>query len=774
MRKFTLAIVLLLGYPLPGWAAGPGSLTTLQGIHLLTNADASKRPPVAFEATVTYSRKFEKTLFVEDQDAAIYVNATTDLNLVPGDRILIRGQAQESFRPIVVSSDITLLHHGSPPPPVEATFEEMIRTQRDCMYVKVRGVVRSAVMGLTSGHRITRLQLLMDGGYVGVSMDNSDPSKLDGLLDSTVEITGVASGDFDGKTQQVGILIHSTSIDNLQQLAPAPADPWRIPVTPMDQVLNAFKFQDLSSRVRVTGSLTYYYPTSMAILESGDRSIRVLTPEVTPLRVGDQAEAIGIPFVDNGFLTLKMGNIRTTGASAPVEPVLVSWDQVASGKHSFDLISIEGTVVSQVREHAQDVYVIAVPGDHLFSALVRHPFIYDWGAPRPPLPPMPKIQAGSTVRVTGVAQLDNGNPYNGAVAFQILMRSFDDFTVVAPPTPMNVQNLTILVGLLVAVVVAIGLRGWVVERRMRRQSATAAYAERRRGKILEDINGTKPLTEILEKITELVSFKLGGSPSWCHVADGPKLGNCPPSTGGMRVVAQDIAARTGPPLGTLYAAFDLNAKPDPDELETLSMAASLSALAIETRRLYSDLLRRSEYDLLTNVHNRFSLEKQIDMQIDRAEMTAGTFGLVYIDLDHFKSINDRYGHKVGDEYLQQVTLRMKRQLRAVDVLARIGGDEFVALVPDARCRADVEEIANRIERCFEELFHIEANPIRGAASTGIALCPEDGNTKDALLNAADARMYGAKHAKGGRSDRNAPAAHETASEAVLGLERAGL
>jgi diguanylate cyclase (GGDEF)-like protein len=751
MRKSTLSIVLLLGCPLLGWAADPGPLPSLQAIHLLTNAEASKRPSVAFEATVTYFRKYEKTLFVQDRNAAIYVYGTTDLNLVPGDRVLIRGTAQDSFRPIVVSSDITLLHPGSPPPPVEATFEDLIQTRRDCMFVKVHGVVRSAVMGLTSGHQITRLQLLMDGGYARVSIDSNDASKLDGLLDSTVEITGISSGEFDGKMQQVAILIHTTSLNNLKQLAPAPADPWKIPETPMDQVLGSFKMQDLSSRVRVTGTLTYYYPTSMAILQSGDRSIRVLTPEVTPLRVGDRAEAIGIPIVDHDFLTLKMGDIRTEGAAPPIEPVLLNWDEIASGKHAFDLISIDGTVVSQVREHSQDEYVISVPGGHLFSALMRHPFVYDWGVPRPALPPMPQIPAGSKVRVTGVAQLDDGNPYNGAVAFGILMRSFDDVTVVAPPTPLSVRNLTILVGILVLVVVGIGLRGWVVERRMRRQTAAVAYAERRRGKILEDINGTRPLTEILEKITELVSFMLGGAPSWCQMADGPRLGNYPPSTNGMRVETQEIAARTGHPLGTLCACFDANANPNADELETLSMAGSLSALAIETRRLYSDLLRRSEFDLLTNVHNRFSLERQIDQEIDNA-------GMVYIDLDHFKSINDRYGHKVGDQYLQEVTLRMKRQLRAVDVLARIGGDEFVALVPDARSRADVEEIAERIERCFEELFHIDANAIRGAASTGIALCPDDGNTKDALLNAADARMYAAKHGKGSRADKNVPAA----------------
>lgn len=746
MKKLTIAFVLLLGGRLTGWAAEPGVLTSLQAIHLLTNAEASKGPPVAFEATVTYFRSYEKTLFVQDNGAAIYIAATTDLNLVPGDRVLIRGRAQDSFRPVVVSSDITLLSHGSLPQPVPVTFEEMIQTKRDCQFVSMRGVVRSAVLRLTSGRPVTKLELLTDGGYVGVTLDSGDASKLNGLLDSTVEVTGVGSGLFDGKMQQVGILIHAQSFDNLKQLSPATTEPWKIPITPMDEVLDTFKVQELSSRVRVAGTLTYYFPTAMAILQSGNRSIRVLTPQITPLRVGDRAEAIGIPFVDQGFLTLRLGDIRNAGAAAPVKPVLLTWDEVASGKHAFDLISIEGTILTQVREHAQDVYTISVPGNHVFSASVRHPYVYEWGMNQP-APPMPRIPVGSRVMVTGVAQLDDGNPYNGAVAFGLLLRSFDDVTVIAQPTMLNVRNLMILVGILVAIVVAIGLRGWSVERSMRRQTAAIAYTERRRGKILEDINGTRSLTEILEKISELVSFKLGGAPSWCQLADAQKLGNCPPSTDGMRVESLDIAARTGPVLGTLYAAFDARGKQATDELETLSMAGNLCALAIETRRLYSDLLRRSEFDLLTGVHNRFSLEKHIDREIDRAGMTVGTFGLVYIDLDCFKSVNDNYGHKAGDAYLQEVTVRMKRQLRAVDVLARIGGDEFVALVPDARSHADVRDIAQRIERCFDEVFYIEGRIIRGSTSTGVALYPQDGTIKDALLNAADAQMYAAKHAK---------------------------
>src|SRR5208337_962171 len=105
-----------------------------------------------------------------------------------------------------------------------------------------------------------------------------------------------------------------------------------------------------------------------------------------------------------------------------------------------------------------------------------------------------------------------------------------------------------------------------------------------------------------------------------------------------------------------------------------------AALAIETRRLYTDLRRRSEFDLLTDIPNRFALEKLMDGRIEEARQTSSILGLIYIDLDRFKQINDQYGHHVGDIFLQEVANRMKRQLRGADMLARLGGDEFAALV----------------------------------------------------------------------------------------------
>ena len=151
--------------------------------------------------------------------------------------------------------------------------------------------------------------------------------------------------------------------------------------------------------------------------------------------------------------------------------------------------------------------------------------------------------------------------------------------------------------------------------------------------------------------------------------------------------------------------------------------------------------------MLTDIQNRFSFDKRLEAQVEKARLSSGVFGLIYVDLDEFKQVNDEYGHQVGDLYLQQIVLRMKHQVRSVDLLARIGGDEFTVLVPEVRNRADVEEIALRIERSFDEPVAVAGHILHASASVGIALYPEDALTKHGLLNVADSAMYKAKNIK---------------------------
>jgi diguanylate cyclase (GGDEF)-like protein len=272
-----------------------------------------------------------------------------------------------------------------------------------------------------------------------------------------------------------------------------------------------------------------------------------------------------------------------------------------------------------------------------------------------------------------------------------------------------------------------------------------ALLEQKRSRILEDINGSKQLSNILEMIADMVSLKLDCAPCWCELADGAKVGNCPPEPNSLRITKTNIAARSGPPLGALLAALAPETQATTRETEALGNGARLATLAIETRRLYSDLRRRSEFDLLTDIYNRFSLHKRLDVLIEEARQSGSIFGLIYIDLDKFKPINDTYGHRVGDLFLQEVARRMSCKLLGGDMMARLGGDEFAALVSLHNGRFDLDKIVARLEHCFADPFIVEEHVLEGSASIGVAVYPEDGTTKDNLLNAADAAMYAAKN-----------------------------
>lgn len=750
-----IAVGLLWGSAAAASEAPPGPITSLRDLHALSNADASKSLPVAFEASVTYFRPGNVDLFVQDGDFAIYVETKQNANLHTGDRVLVRGQTRASFRPEVLSESVTFLRHGAAPQPVEANFRQLIRAELDCRRVTVRAVVRSANIISDVGLKNIYLQLLMDGGNIDAEVGEGDASALENLLDSEVEITGAVAGRFDSKNQMTGILLETPSLSDLKILRRASTVPAALPVTPMDEILKTYDIQDRGQRIHVRGTITYYQPGSAIVLQSGDKALKVSTLFEEPLRVGDLADATGFPDVNNGFLTLTRGEIHDNHVPLSIAPLSVTSKELVSGAHAFDLVSVEGQVMMAIREAEQDEYVLFSDG-HLFSAIYRHP---EHGLDLQ-VPAMKQVPLGSRVRMTGICMLDNGDKYQGPVAFSVLLRSADDVTVVAMPSLLNVRNLVRLVGLLLLVVLGVGTRGWLIERRMRRHTAALAHIERRRSRILEDINGSRPLAEIVEEITEMVSFKLGGAPSWCQIADGAKLGNCPTGVTGLRVLQTQIPARSGPPLGTIFAAFDRLSKGRAVETEALSMAAELATLAIETRHLYSDLRRRSEFDQLTDIHNRFSLDKRLDALIAECRLEARIFGLIYIDLDGFKQINDLYGHQVGDLYLQHVSVRMKRQLRPADMLARLGGDEFAALVPIVRNRAEIIEIALRLKCSFDEPLTIDGNVLHGSASLGIALYPEDGATKDKIFSAADAAMYTVKHAgrkatgqTGGSADR---------------------
>ena len=756
--SLVLATVASVAHVATGQAPEEQPLTSLRAIHALSNDQASHQLPVSFEATVTYYRDYERTLFVQDGSFAIYVQPKVLLHLSPGDRVLIKGSTHDSFRPFVSASSVTVLGRAELPKAAPATFEQLIGAEFDCRLVTVRGTVRNVDLVQSSDTPSVSIQMHTDDGQIDGVIDSSDIDAVRNILDAEIEFTGAASGQFDGKMEITGVLVHASSLSAIKVMKPAARDPWDLPLTRMDEILAGYHVNNMTERVRVRGVITYYQPGSAVVLQDGRKSLWIMTQSIAPLRIGDRADATGFPGLHDGFLTLTGGEVHDGQISTPVMARSVTWSELATSHHLFDLVSTEGTVVAENRSAAQDEYVLD-SGGNLFSAVLRHPVPKSLHPA--PLPPMKTLALGSKIRITGICIMGASNPFDSQVPFDILMRTTDDITTIGAPSLLNVGNLIRVVGGLLLVLLVLGAWGWVLRTKVQRQTRiiTAhaeivakqerhnAQLEMKRSRILEDINSSRPLPELLDAITEMVAFSLNCPFSWCEMSDGVRLGNAPTNFQGLRVVQLEVPARAGGSLATLFAAIEAGEPVPPDEASAMEAGVRLATLAIETRKLYKDLVYRSEFDLLTDIHNRFSLDRYLEQQIEKAKTDGSIFGLAYVDLDEFKQINDFYGHHVGDLYLQEVALRMKRQLRSGDMLARLGGDEFAALVPVVRSRAALDEIAQRLERCFDAPFAVEGYVLRGGASVGVALYPEDGTNADSLLSAADAAMYVAKHTK---------------------------
>lgn len=151
------------------------------------------------------------------------------------------------------------------------------------------------------------------------------------------------------------------------------------------------------------------------------------------------------------------------------------------------------------------------------------------------------------------------------------------------------------------------------------------------------------------------------------------------------------------------------------------------------------------HDPLTGLLTRAGFIDAVQREIEQRRRSGGAFGVVVIDLDRFKPINDRYGHAEGDAVLQCVAGRLRLSIRKGDIVARLGGDEFAVTVRDVRGPADCRVVADKLARVFARPIVVGPREHRLDASIGLALYPEDGVTVDELVAVADQAMYEHKH-----------------------------
>jgi diguanylate cyclase (GGDEF)-like protein len=168
------------------------------------------------------------------------------------------------------------------------------------------------------------------------------------------------------------------------------------------------------------------------------------------------------------------------------------------------------------------------------------------------------------------------------------------------------------------------------------------------------------------------------------------------------------------------------------------------AHATQLQRANEQLQHVATHDALTGLPNRVLLADRLEQAIAQAERGGGSFALLMVDLDRFKSINDSIGHQAGDELLKEVAQRLKSILRQIDTLARLGGDEFVIIVNCIAGPQHAESVIGDVLECIGQPMKLASIEVQTSPSIGVSLYPHDGTDPQTLLKHADAAMYHAK------------------------------
>jgi diguanylate cyclase (GGDEF)-like protein len=215
--------------------------------------------------------------------------------------------------------------------------------------------------------------------------------------------------------------------------------------------------------------------------------------------------------------------------------------------------------------------------------------------------------------------------------------------------------------------------------------------------------------------------------SVAEVAYLPKLRQSIVSAYTDRYVTDRYVARMTDPLLIFFGA--------------ILVSLVLYRFVSRSQQRYEDrLIYHATHDTLTGMPNRALIADRIGVEIAHAKRRGGMLGVMYLDLDNFKQINDSYGHEYGDRLLQAAAGRMRECLRDEDTLGRMGGDEFVILIPALKSVQQAELLGERVRDAFEQPFELFDSTYFVNASIGIAIYPDDGEDAALLLSRADTAL----------------------------------
>jgi signal transduction histidine kinase len=437
-------------------------LTHAAEVTGLDPSEAAVAIPVRFTASVTFFDPWWRLLFVQDSTAGVFVeDVPPDASLRIGDIVQIDGESRiGGFIPDVAKPTIKNIGHGSLPHPAPASNEDLLAGKFDSRLVEVTGIVH----GVTYNPDQKRMVLDVVSGTVNIKAQLLTPTTFENpksLIDCKVKLVGIAGTILNQNMQMVGISLFVQDKSFLSVLEPGIEEPFAVPPSEIHSLLRFRATKRVQHRVHLAGTVLLQDADTLYLRDSsGVIAARLMEPLAT--HPGDAVHVAGFitPGETRPYLANSLAILR--GVGQPATAQLHSAAELLGGAYDSDLVSVQGTVLSS-SSSALGWELLLQSESHTFNAILRTD---------PVKQPLPAIDPGSVVRLTGVAEMQ-ANPnvmMPGAMSFRIHLRDSNDLVVVSAPPWWSLRRIFIVAAAFVFVVgVALA---WVVMLRRRVQQQT--------------------------------------------------------------------------------------------------------------------------------------------------------------------------------------------------------------------------------------------------------------------------------------------------------------
>ena len=743
LRTWAVLLVFAWGLPLLAeTASNTVELTTVSAVrHLKLPVPAGT--PVHIHGTVTYYDTVAPNLFVQDSTGGIWVDlrGVTTVPPAPGEVLDLDGTVGSGFSPYIANPHWTVTGKSAPPTPVHLNFDDAATGSFDSQWVQMDGVVRSFIQQ-AEGNVLVIDVATPTGAFKVRVPEYHDPFPVN-LVDAKVRFNGVCGAAFNTRNQLVSFHLLMPSLKNLEVLQPAPADPFAAATTPIASIRRYSADLTDQHQVKIVGTVTAIFPQQGIYLTDASGGVYAESQDGTPMVEGDQVEVIGFPAAGSFSPVLKSARIRPTRRHFSPKTVDVNGRTALKGSYDAQLINIQGKL-KYYREHLnRRVLVLESPDRVTFEATFARPSLQ-----------MPDVQEGSLLSLTGICVVradENGNPLD----FELVLRSPADIQVLAAPSWLSTSRAAYLVSAMILSSL-VGFCWLLILRRKVRQQTEVITTKLKNEMALEE-----RYRNIFERnLTGLYVASSSGTILDCNDSCAQILGY----TGrdalfADRQRAEDVIRRLH--SGSSDASFTVATEEKFERLDGTEgwVLCSLRATNQNGEQVFEGSLvdiserKRAEeqvetlayFDPLTGLPNRTLVKDRLSQTLAGAKRRRERVGVLYLDIDSFKIVNDCLGHTVGDELLQQIAQRLRLCAREEDTIARLGGDEFLITLGPIDTYSDAALVAERIARDLNPPFELHGQSLTITSSTGISIFPDHGEDAETLIKNADAAMYASKN-----------------------------